>query len=289
MTSARLSDNDIRSVFEVFDVDGTGFIDAVELLTALRSLGWTKVTETDVEKIIKQAQEEEEAELDLNEAELKAHRSNRKLHLNYSQFSDLVRNKQRAADGPEEVLAAFRLFDADHKGRISFNDLKVAGKIATGKEVQDSLVNEILRLADWDKDGFLTFDEFRKAVSKGDAAEATLTSTVMLGATITNAEMAAREARLQKEAESKMDAEDQKAVKAEEHVIAGVKVSVIGGRLAKTEVRRALVVCGYTHDTLPTNVFEELFAESDADNDGLLTLDEYCKLLVGFGESVDGY
>ena len=287
MTSARISDDDIQSVFEVFDVDGTGTMDSEELLAALRSLGWTKATEEDVKKIITEAHEADEAEVEeATEEEIQAMRENRKNCLNYLQFSDLIRRKQRLADGPEEVLAAFKLFDQDHKGRINKIDLKAAGRTATGREVPDSVIDEIMRLADLDKDGFLTFEEFRRAVSKDDPASAALNSTVQLGATIANAGATKRDGGTAAAADVSKGDED---VKAETQVIAGVKVSVINGKLAKAEVRRALVVCGYDQDTLPDSVFDECFDQEDGDGDGLLTLDEYCKLLVGFGEQVDGY
>lgn len=300
MTSARISDEDIQNVFKVFDVDGTGSIDEVELLTALKSLGWAKVTESDVTALIEQAHEEEEAEIEeATEEQLEQLRKNRRNVLNYTQFSNFIRSKQRSADSAEEVLTAFRLFDRDHKGRINREDLKAAGRTATGKDVPDAIVDEIMRLADLDKDDFLAFDEFRRAVSKDDPAAAQLNSTVALGATIMGAQGGRAGGQGENGASTSASksgggsgggaTEDDADTKVEQQVIAGVKVSVISGKIAKAEVRRALTECGYEEDTLPNDVFDEVFGDSDKDTDGLLTLDEYCKLLVGFGEQVDGY
>lgn len=301
MTSARISDEDIRSVFVVFDTDGTGVIDATELLHALKSLGWQRITEADVSRLMASVGKDTRAGEGLS----------------FTEFADVVRQKQKLADGPEEILAAFRLFDKSGTGRLSAADLKSAGERATGKVVPDRMVAEIMRLADLDRDGHLCFDEFRAAVSKYDAslqANAQASTHFAFGGTMTAEQVAAElggsglgdSVRADQTAAAAPAAaatpstaaanlgssgagEASPSAAGTTEVIAGVKVTFVAGKIEKKEVRRALAALGYDDETLPSNVFDDLFADSDADNDKRLTLDEYCTLLVGFGEQVDGY
>ena len=64
---------------------------------------------------------------------------------------------------------------------------------------------------------------------------------------------------------------------------------LVGGKISKREVRRAFVCFGYNSEAMPDADFNELFDDSDSDGDGKLTRDEYCRLVVGFGEVVEGY
>lgn len=278
MTHSRLSDEDIQSVFDVFDTDGSGAVGADELIYAFRALGWARVTEADVKKLI----------ADFGEGASQA--------INAASFARLVRSKQKLADGPEEMLAAFKLFDLEGKGRISAANLKAAGTIASRTKVSDQLVGEMMRLADLDRDGYLTFEEFRKAVAKHDAGigatEMSLTMasgggfnmSVAGGSPKAPGGLLGRQASIRYGSSASVGDEDSQV-----HTIAGVKVKFVAGRVSKVEVRRALTSCGYDRETLPDQVFDEVFGESDTDNDSQLNLDEYCRLLVGFGEVVDGY
>jgi Ca2+-binding EF-hand superfamily protein len=260
MTSSRLSDADIRAVFNVFDATHTGEISREEMAFALKALGWNRVTDQDVTALF--------ASFDSSGA---------KKSISLDEFTQLVRNKQKGVNSAEEIHAAFRLFDVDGNGKLSPDDLRRAGKAATGRPIPDELINEIMRVADADGDGLLSFEEFGSAVTKGHFVAP---------------------AELQKQTQTKErgnkppqapKAEQAKSSPGVVDVIASVRVTFHGGKIDRQEVRRALVEFGYDEATLTAEAFAEMFHDSDEDGDGKLTRDEYCRLLVGFGEIVDGY
>lgn len=263
----------MRAVFRVFDTSCTGYISIEEMSFALRSLGWAKVTDEEVKKLYIQIGKDPEVD---------------ESGLSFEEFRDLVTRRQRMADGPEECHAAFRVFDVDNKGRISVANLKAAGLQATGRPVPDKLVAEIMRVADTDNDGFLSFEEFRRAVTKHEAAPQN--QSIALGGTMAaTAAGGLMEALKEAQQELARRDDDEEAVQGKTEVIAGVKATFINGFISKVEVRRALYEMGYEQSTLSDDVYDDLFAEQDSDKDGLLTMDEYCTFLVSFGEQVDGY
>jgi Ca2+-binding EF-hand superfamily protein len=268
MTSSRISDDDIRAVFDVFDVTHTGTISQDEMVFALKALGWNRVTDQDVQQLF--------ASIDTNGAK----------ELTPDQFATLVRSKQRLVNSAEEVHAAFKLFDVDGNGKLSADDLRRAGKLATGRAVPEQLIAEIMRVSDKDQDGFLTFEEFGAAVTKGtfvappelkESSKPTAAAPSETTASASSNRGTTKPAAAETQATAVKD------------VIAGVTVTFRNGLIDRNEVRRALVEFGYDASTLSAESFQELFEDSDADADGMLTRDEYCKLIVGFGEMVDGY
>ena len=254
MTSARITDGDLEAVFRVFDVESKGCVNASDLLVALRTIGWSRAAPSDVEEIMR-----------------KLKKDPARGTINFAEFKTIVDEKRQKPHGAEEVHSAFSIFDCDKKGRVSSANLKAIGEMVTGRPVPEKLVAEIMRLADADRDGYLSFEEFRRAVTKYSAASSTSEEKTAASAA------PAQAAPLQ---------ETSSTVK---KVIAGVKVTFINGLISKTEVRDALKELNYDETALPHSVFEELFSDSDTNADGFLSEHEYCTLLVGFGENVDGY
>lgn len=56
------------------------------------------------------------------------------------------------------------------------------------------------------------------------------------------------------------------------------------GLISKSGVRTCLASLGYGPEVLDTNVFETLFNDTDANGDGLVTIEELTSLLASFGE-----
>ncbi len=59
------------------------------------------------------------------------------------------------------VKFAFDLFDDDHSGQIDFQEVKQLLKMVSGKRRKESYYDDIMRKMDKDRDGVVTWEEFR--------------------------------------------------------------------------------------------------------------------------------
>jgi len=72
---------------------------------------------------------------------------------------------QSERDSKEEILKAFRLFDDDETGKISFKNLKrVAAEL--GEKISDEELREMIEEADRDGDGEINEEEFLRIMKK---------------------------------------------------------------------------------------------------------------------------
>eukprot|EP01059_Diplonema_ambulator_P025500 TRINITY_DN42565_c0_g1_i1.p1 TRINITY_DN42565_c0_g1~~TRINITY_DN42565_c0_g1_i1.p1 ORF type:complete len:151 (+),score=51.87 TRINITY_DN42565_c0_g1_i1:68-520(+) len=145
MAEARVTDEDLKQVFDLFDTDGTGKLDEEELTFALKSLGYSKVTKADID-------------------EMMGSRDPRLI--DFDSFSDMVKGKMVEAGSPQEVKAAFKLFDPEGNGRISLLDLQKVSEVVEGQAAPEAFLREVIKAADEDEDGCLDFREFENAVTK---------------------------------------------------------------------------------------------------------------------------
>jgi Ca2+-binding EF-hand superfamily protein len=269
--TTRLTKDSILSVFNIFDTNGTGTIDAAELELALKSLGYSNISAFEIEAKFNSVGKSAGEELTL------------------SDFEKVVMSESKDVDSVAEARAVFKMFDTEGLGKLSPAALKAAGQRVTGASVSDKLIKDILAAVDMDRDGFICFAEFARAVLKGTPATETLDEQLCVvpsgsfagagssgaaGAAAANAAGGAAAAANPSDTTEK---------------ISGVAVTFRNGLIAKAEVREALRALDYGDAALPAHVFDDLFAESDADQDGCLNRDEYCVLLVSFGEIIDGY
>lgn len=81
------------------------------------------------------------------------------------QFVDIMSEKIAEKDTREEILKAFRLFDNDQTGKISFKNLKrVAEEL--GENLTDEELREMIQEADKDNDGEVNQEEFLRIMKK---------------------------------------------------------------------------------------------------------------------------
>jgi len=138
--------NEIREAFDLFDIDGSGSIDAKEIKVAMRALGF-EPTKEEIKKMI--------ADVD----------KDRSGTVEYSEFLEMMAVKMSQRDTREEILKAFRLFDDDETGKISFRNLKrVAQEL--GESIKDEELQEMIDEADRDGDGEINQDEFFRIMKK---------------------------------------------------------------------------------------------------------------------------
>jgi Ca2+-binding EF-hand superfamily protein len=78
---------------------------------------------------------------------------------------DMMTAKMSEKDSREEILKAFRLFDDDEKGKISFRNLKRVAK-ELGETMTDEELAEMIEEADRDGDGEINEEEFLRIMKK---------------------------------------------------------------------------------------------------------------------------
>ena len=85
--------------------------------------------------------------------------------IDYNEFLDMMTTKMAERDPREEMIKAFRLFDDDETGKISFRNLKRVAK-ELGENMTDDEINEMIEEADRDGDGEISEDEFMRIMRK---------------------------------------------------------------------------------------------------------------------------
>merc|ERR1711965_121904 len=137
---------EIREAFDLFDTDGSGTIDAKELKVAMRALGFEPKKE-EIRKMIADAYRDGSGVID------------------FPEFLDMMTTKMAERDPREEMLKAFRLFDDDETGKISFKNLKRVAK-ELGENMTDDEIQEMIDEADRDGDGEIGEEEFMRIMKK---------------------------------------------------------------------------------------------------------------------------
>ncbi|KAJ9446150.1 Caltractin [Diplonema papillatum] len=142
---AALTDEQIKEAFNLFDADGSGAIDAEEMALAMKGLGFGDQPREEIEKMIRSI------DTDANGL------------IEYPEFEKMMKAKMAQKDSPEEIFKAFQLFDMDKTGKISFANLKEVAKLL-GENPGDDVLQEMIAEADEDRDGEISFDEFKNVM-----------------------------------------------------------------------------------------------------------------------------
>lgn len=139
---------EIREAFDLFDSDGSGTIDAKELKVAMRALGFEPKKE-EIRKMI--------ADIDkCGDGQI-----------NFEEFLATMTVKMGQRDSREEMIKAFRLFDDDETGRISFQNLKrVANDL--GENLTDEELQEMIDEADREGTGEVSLEDFMRIMKKSN-------------------------------------------------------------------------------------------------------------------------
>merc|ERR550514_40712 len=137
---------EIKEAFDLFDTDGSGNIDVKELTIAMKALG-CEPKPGEIEKMMSEVDEDGGGEIGFDE------------------FLTMMTNKILNKDPKEDMIKAFRLFDDDETGSVSFKNLKrVANE--TGQTLTDDELQEMLNDADKDEDGVLNEEEFLRMMKR---------------------------------------------------------------------------------------------------------------------------
>lgn len=137
---------EIKEAFDLFDTDGSGSIDAKELKVAMRALGFEPKKE-EIQKMIQDVDTDGSGQIE------------------WEEFLKMMTTKLLNRDPMEEIKKAFKLFDDDNTGKISFKNLKRVAK-ELGEKITDEELQEMIDEADRDGDGEVNEDDFIRIMKK---------------------------------------------------------------------------------------------------------------------------
>ncbi|KAA6399934.1 MAG: putative CEN2 protein [Streblomastix strix] len=136
----------IYEVFEYFDTDHSGSMELGEIKYAMSTLGYPTKSE-EIQAVLDDKGEDGS--------------------LDFDQFTDFVLSKMAQVSQEEDILRSFRLLDQDRKNFIDVQDLKrAASQIEYDMGFDQGNLKKIIEAADKDKDGRVSFEEFKQAYRK---------------------------------------------------------------------------------------------------------------------------
>ena len=87
--------------------------------------------------------------------------------IDFDEFLTMMTAKMGQRDSREEMIKAFRLFDDDETGRISFKNLKRVAK-DLGETMTDEDLQEMIDEADREGTGEVSLEDFMRIMKKAD-------------------------------------------------------------------------------------------------------------------------
>ena len=135
---------EFKEAFEIFDKDKDGYITTKELGDIMKNLGQTP-SEAELQDMIN------EVDIDGNGT------------IDFKEFLGLMARKMRDADTEEELIEAFKVFDRDGNGLISGNELQHVMN-SLGENISQDEVEEMIKEADLDGDGYINYEEFVRMI-----------------------------------------------------------------------------------------------------------------------------
>ena len=137
-------EKEIKDIFDKYDSNRDGNVTSDELANILKAIN-INVSDEEIKEII------EELELEGNN------------EINYEDFVSIVNRREKDVDTEEEVLKAFKFFDKEGNGLININDLKHI-MITVCKNLSEPEIDDMLKEADLDMDGFINYEEFIRSL-----------------------------------------------------------------------------------------------------------------------------
>ena len=81
------------------------------------------------------------------------------INMNFDDFLRLMLTKEGEDAWNEGMLEAFKFFDKDRSGNISFDEIKTVMQ-AIGEDICDEEIVDMIKEADIDEDGEVNYEEF---------------------------------------------------------------------------------------------------------------------------------
>lgn len=134
----------IKEIFDLFDKDKSGSIDAKELADVLRASG-NSLSNDDIKALMD--------EFDKDKSET----------IDFEEFIQMYCKRFTEPATEDELLEAFKIFDRDGNGVLTKDELKdIMTKM--GDPLSDEEAEEFLKQADLDGDGKINYKEFCRLI-----------------------------------------------------------------------------------------------------------------------------
>ncbi|GAA5841147.1 hypothetical protein JCM5353_008978 [Sporobolomyces roseus] len=140
---------EIREAFELFDLDKDQRLDYHEFKVSLRALGFD-LKKSEVLKLMRERNHSNEAEA-----------GGGQLTIGLEPFMSIAEELILSRDPLDEIRRAFRLFDEENTGKISFRNLKKVAR-ELGENLTDDELQAMIEEFDLDQDGEISEHEFIK-------------------------------------------------------------------------------------------------------------------------------
>lgn len=155
---------DLRTAFDLLDRDQDGHVTPEELQFMLRNLG-IHVRDELIDDLLREASRTGSGLIDETEflqwvARIQALKEETSPSNSSSSSSSTSTTQAADDDLTQDLVAAFRVFDRDGNGYITRDELKSAMDMI-GENVTEYQLNEMLELADADKDGRINYEDFQ--------------------------------------------------------------------------------------------------------------------------------
>ena len=137
-------EKEFKNIFDKYDSNKDGNVNSDELANILKAIN-INVSDEEIKEII------EEIELEGNN------------EINFENFVSIVNRREKDVDTEEEVLNALKFFDKEGNGLININDLKHI-MINVSKNLSEAEIDDMLKEADLDMDGFINYEEFIRSL-----------------------------------------------------------------------------------------------------------------------------
>lgn len=131
---------EIKTAFEMFDVDDDGLISKHDLKIALNSLGF-EFSQEEIQRLIMELDPKNTGTID------------------YENFAELINTKMSEKEQIDQIKMAFEMLDDDKTGKVTFKNLKRIAR-ELGETLTDQEIHEMINEADVDNDGEISFEEF---------------------------------------------------------------------------------------------------------------------------------
>ncbi|XP_075249390.1 neo-calmodulin-like isoform X2 [Convolutriloba macropyga] len=132
--------NEIYETFTAIDIDGNGTLDYPELITCLTSVGM-RMSSVHMEELLKEMDVDGSGDVD------------------FSEFIHILKQRTAISSEEEDLWIAFHNFVRNHSSFIEAEDVKGL-LLSLGERVSDADAAEMVKLADLDGDGKVSFEDY---------------------------------------------------------------------------------------------------------------------------------
>lgn len=133
---------ELAETFKMFDLNNDGHITKEELGTVMKQLG-RETTDNDLQTMINDADTNGNGVVELDE------------------FIQMMKNQTKSMSSDDAIRQAFRVFDKNGDNYINRDEIRTAMN-NLGENVTEKEVDEMLSCMDINKDGKVSFEEFKK-------------------------------------------------------------------------------------------------------------------------------